>query len=181
MDFQSFIEKQKASQKSLMAIREFTKHLSRNKHFLGKDEWNYLPVMRARKNDISWILPFLELATEQKVAEMFLDYLSKRPRLQIDKESYVERMVEIIQPQVPSFLLPLMFERILEVSQTFHARPQADEKYLEVIEAELAEVKEVMNLLIVSERLLNDAERDLSRRFTDRTAADRQGRGPMVV
>lgn len=77
------------------------------------------------------------------------------------------RMVDVIQPQVPKFLLPLMFERILEVSQSFHSRPQADEKYLEVIEPELREVREVMNLLIVSERLFNDAEKILKQRFAD--------------
>jgi len=181
MDFQLFKEKQRASHQSLTAIKEFTKHLNNNRHFLGKEEWNYLPKIRAKKNDISWILDFLELPSEQQVAQMLLDYLSKRPRLQIDKESYVERMVEVIQPQVPSFLLPLMFERILEVSQAFHARPQSDEKYLEVIQSELAEVKDLMYLLIVSERMLDEAERNLSRRFAEKTVEDRKGRGTKVV
>ena len=178
MDFQSFKEKQAASQASLTAIQEFTKHLSRNKHFLGKEEWRYLPKIRARKSDISWILGFLELASEQQVSEFLWAYLAKRPRLQIDKESYVERMVEFIQPQVPQFLLQLMFERILEVSQPFHARPQADEKYLEVISVELQAVKDVMNLMIVSERIFDDAEKELSRRFAEEDGDERKGRGP---
>jgi hypothetical protein len=96
-----------------------------------------------------------------------LDFLSKRPRLQIDTESYVQRIVDIIQPQVPKFLLPLMFERICEVSQPFHARPQTDEKYLEVIEAELRDVREVMNLLVVSERLFKEVEASLRDRFAE--------------
>lgn len=167
MNYHTFKEMKAKSHDSLTALKDFTRHLSANRHFLGRQEWSYLPKIRSQKNDISWICPFLELASPHQVEAMLMDYIAKRPRLQIDTESYVMRMVDVIQPQVPKFLLPLMFERILEVSQSFHSRPQADEKYLEVIEPELREVREVMNLLIVSERLFNDAEKILKQRFAD--------------
>ena len=177
MNFHSFMKKKQASQATLNEIRDFMRHLTANKHFLGKDEWMYLRTIRAKKKSISWIREYLELATKTEVQNMILDYLNQRPRIEVEKIIYAKRLAEIIQPQVPKFLLPLLVERILEVSKPFHTRPQSDENYIAVIQAELTEVHSLMNLLAVSERVFTDAEKKLAERFDDMGSHVKKGRG----